>query len=59
MHVWWAKQEEYADELDALEDAAADAAIEATKGTAAGEIAGDSQVPRIDKEEGDEVAAAM
>lgn len=31
MHVWWAKQEEYTDELDDLEEAAAAAAVEANK----------------------------
>lgn len=30
MHVWWAKQEDYSDELDDLEEAAAEAAEKAT-----------------------------
>lgn len=34
MHVWWAKQEEYSDELDDLEDAAAAAKEEAASGGA-------------------------
>lgn len=30
MHVWWSKQEEFADELDGLEEAAAEAASAAS-----------------------------
>lgn len=31
MHVWWTKQEEYADEIDAIEEAASEAEAKAAK----------------------------
>lgn len=58
MHVWWAKQEEYAEDLDDLEEAAADAAIKAAnvEGEAMADGAGAGSPAEEDKE-GERAAA--
>lgn len=56
MHVWWAKQEEYADEIDSIEEAAYEAEAKAAKTSVGDAVDGNGNEDGNDEATGEEKA---